>query len=381
MAQGKATVSNQNLAQGTIEGVEKKLLFIGEATSNKNLVVSVNTQTDFAKTFGEAPLLINYLDGARNNGGQKWSAKVLVLSKETVNDELTSAEITALGDLAPAIAAAQIEGVVVSSMHAAGELKTVVETMEALCQTLINKYAQPIFAIVPTTPYTEQTWAEFATTIDTALSAVVASRVVVTPVTHDTNANAGILAGRLCRHDVSIADKPMKVLTGAVVGLGDPVSLSDNNELSTADLETLDSKRVSVPQGYIGYPGMYWGDANTLDAPGNDFTTLEHVRIADYAARRIRIKAIPMIADRAINSTDASMAYTKNEFMEILNAMAKSTVINGKQAPGMIKPTKEESIHLVWPDRKTMNVYFTLSPFESPIEINGFVSLDLSDPA
>ena len=380
MAQGKATVSNQNLAQGDIAGVEKTLLFIGEAELNKNQVVSINMQTDLALMFGDAPLLKTQIEAARANGGQKWQARVLVLGKETVNDELSSADIADLPTLAPSFADAQVEGLVIASMPAEGELKNLVETMQAITQTLINKYAQPMFCIVPATPYTEQTWADFVSTIDTALKDVVANRVVVTPVTHSGNNNAGILAGRLCRHDVSIADKPMRVLTGALAGLGDPVALSEGHTLSSADLETLDSKRMSVPQDYIGYPGMYWGDANSLDAPGNDFTLLEHTRIADFAARRIRIKAIPMIGDRAINSTPASMTYTKNEFMTVLNKMARAFVINGKQVPGLIKPTTDESINLVWKDRKTMDVYFKLTPFESPVEINGHIALDLSDP-
>lgn len=381
MAQGKATISNQNLAQNEGSGVEKRLLFIGEGKNLKNQITSVNTQSDFKSLFGDAPMLNNFLETAMLNGGQSWEARVLVLDKATVDDTLVAADIASLAGYAEKIAMADVEGMVISSLHAEGELKTLVEAMQALKTDLMNTYAQPMWSIIPASPYAEQDWSAFHTTLDNELKDVVAERIVVTPMTHDNGVNAAVLAGRLCRHDVSVADKPMKVLLGATEGLGDLLTIGDDDKpLTLADLSTFDSNRFSVPQMYTGKPGWFWADANTLADPTSDYNVLENVRVADYAGRRIRQRAINMIGDRSVNSTPASQEYTKNELLKILNRMAKATTVGGKPMPGMIEQPTADSITLHWETRNKLNIYYTLKTFDNPVEINNFISLDLTDP-
>ncbi|RMN58142.1 DUF2586 family protein, partial [Pseudomonas syringae] len=81
----------------------------------------------------------------------------------------------------------------------------------------------------------------------------------------------GVLAGRLANASVSVADTPMRVATGAIVGLGAEPKDMDGLALTSAVLTQLDAARLSVPQTYPDYPGTYWSDGNLLDTPGSDF--------------------------------------------------------------------------------------------------------------
>lgn len=384
MAQGSVTITNRNLAQNEAAGVEKRLLFIGEAEKLKGTVTAVNTQSDFTDLFGTSDMLVSNLEAARLNGGQTWEARVLVLDKDQ-DDVLTADNILAIENMVEKIATAEVEGIVICSMHLDGELKALAEAMQAVCAKLIDTYAQPMFCLVPTTPFTETDWPTFIANVDTQISSVAAERILVVPETHDGYVNIGILAGRLCRHDVSIADKPMKVLTGAVAGLGDPLVLGGGeveagSEISLADLAAMDQKRLTVPQMYIGKPGWFWGDANTLADPNSDYKVLENVRITDYAGRRIRMRTINMIGDRSINSTPESMDYTQGQLIKILNRMSRSAVVNGKPEPGMIETPKPDAIVLHWADNNLLDIFYSLKPFDVPVTINNTITIDLSDP-
>lgn len=369
MAQGKATVSNRNLAQGEINAVEKIIVFVGVAEINKGKLLNINTQSDFVQLLGNAPFLLKQLNAAKANGGQNWQAKVLVLNESS--ETVTSETLDFLTELATDLAKAKAEGFALCLKTETESLKDLIEESQMLCEKLVNDFAQPMFCLLPHEPLDDESNNDFIAAVQAEIEQVVANRVILTPMTHSNETNLGVLAGRLCRHDVSIADKPMRVLTGVLADIGE-------TNFSDADLGALDAIRCSVPQTYINYPGIYWGDANTLDAPANDFTLLENLRVADYAGRRIRVRAITMIADRAINNTEGSIAYTKNEFMLILKRMAKATTFNGRTYPGMIKPPKENAVVIKWMDNKTLDIYFSFQPYESPVEINANITVDLS---
>lgn len=391
MAQGKVSVNNLNLGQGELPGVEKKLLFIGTCylTEGHEVgddgggdgdgdgdelefpfygITSVNTQTNFDELLGDGySELKTHLNAAQLNGGSEWEAKVYIFD-DYIN-------ILALADT---IATANIEGVVFTDSVSISKIH--IEKLQALATTLKNTYAQPIFIIqsIERINTRVQTWPEYESELQQATNDLACDRVVGVPNLH--GCNTGALAGRLCRGDVSIADKPMRVKTGPVLGL-DPGNVDMyRQELSSATLRNLDALRFSVPQKYTGYPGIYWGDANTFDAPGNDYTVLEHVRITDKAARRIRIRAISMIADRSINSTPSSMAYTSNIFLNILKTMSNTAVVNGKTYPGDIAPPAADAITLIWESKSALKVFFKLTPYDSPVTIESNIYLDLSAP-
>ncbi|MBU9838384.1 DUF2586 family protein, partial [Rahnella aceris] len=89
----------------------------------------------------------------------------------------------------------------------------------------------------------------------------------------------------------------------------------------------------SVPMWYPDYDGYYWADGLTLDAEGGDYQAIEYLRIADKAARRVRLQAIAKIADRSLNSTPSSIAAHQALFAKVLREMSVASQINGITFP------------------------------------------------
>lgn len=83
---------------------------------------------------------------------------------------------------------------------------------------------------------------------------------------------AGALAGRLCNAAVTVADSPMRVATGELLGLGvdssdKPVD-ADGVEISLAYLQAFHDLRYSVPAWHPDYEGIYWSDGLLLEVKG-----------------------------------------------------------------------------------------------------------------
>jgi hypothetical protein len=208
------------------------------------------------------------------------------------------------------------------------------------------------------------------------VSGLAAPRVLVVPQLHGND--VGVLAGRLANSSVSIADSPMRVATGAVLGLG-PVPIdTDKLPLPSAVRSELDRARLSVSQTYPDYPGVYWGDGNMLDAPSSDFQVVEYLRITDKAARQVRVLLIRRVADRRLNSTPNSMAVNTNQLMAPLRAMAKSTTFNGEVFPGDIEPPKDGDLVLEWLSKTKVAAYIKLKPLNCPKDLTANIALDLS---
>tara|TARA_B110000211_G_scaffold111951_1_gene130060 strand:- start:19 stop:888 length:870 start_codon:yes stop_codon:yes gene_type:complete len=242
-------------------------------------------------------------------------------------------------------------------------------------QATLGRFVSALVA-VPGIDVATQTWPAYeAATI--ALQADIAAHLVV-PVPQLHANNVGVLAGRLCNRSVSIADSPMRVATGSVLGLGEAPVDTNGDPLSLATLETLANNRMSVPQWYSDFEGTYWSDAQTLDAAGGDYQYLEHLRPVHKASREVRVLAIRRIANRALNSTPNSIELNKAYFMRPLRAMSKSTTILGTQFPGEIQPPVEGDITIVWTSIKSVVIYMVLRPYNSPKEITVNILLDLS---
>lgn len=79
---------------------------------------------------------------------------------------------------------------------------------------------------------------------------------------------------------------------------------------------------------------------------------IENVRVVDKASRRVRLRAIPKIADRSLNSTPGSIAAHETYFGKPLREMAISTQINGVEFPGEVKPPKDGDITITRPVAK-----------------------------
>jgi hypothetical protein len=242
-------------------------------------------------------------------------------------------------------------------------------------QASLGRFVSGIVAIAGINPAT-QTWSQYETALAALQNGIAAHLLLPVPQLHGNN--VGVLAGRLCNRAVSIADSPMRVATGAVLGLGAAPADSAEKPLTLATLETLANNRYSVPQWYPDLEGVYWSDGTTLDANGGDYQYIEHLRPVHKASREVRILAIRRIANRSLNSTPASIELNKAYFMKPLRNMSKSTVILGTQFPGDIQPPREGDVTIVWTSNKSVTIYLIIRPYNSPKEITVNILLDLS---
>lgn len=365
MAQGKVTVNNLNLSQGATSDIERKLLFIGTCATGLGTVISLDSQSDLSVVLGadDSELKTQVL-AAQQNGGENWQAYAAPQAA-TTDWRITADE---------AFNHISVEGVVLCTPAAN---KTAVVAVGTALESFRTSKARRLFALVATAGITEsQTWSAYETAQAAITKSVAAYRVAVVPLLHSND--VGALAGRLCNRAVSIADSPMRVATGPVLGLGESPSDKDGVQLSDATLAALDVNRLSVVQHYVDYPGTYFGDGNLLDAPGGDYQVIENLRVVDKAARAVRILSIARVANRSFNSTPMSIAANKTYFAGPLRAMSQSTVFNGEHFPGEIKPPADDAITIQWLSKTEVAIYLKLSPYNSPKAITANIVLDLT---
>ncbi|APM00243.1 tail sheath [Pseudoalteromonas phage C5a] len=366
MSLGKVQVNNLNLGQGDIQGVERHFLFVGRAGSadEESQLFSVGAQTVLADTFADSPLL-EIVKAAQLNAGQNWTAAVYPLAEgESITDAIDRANEVQ-----------SFEMVVVCDEQTTSAGLTDIHDHLTSLQATLGRFVSALVA-VPGIDVATQTWSQYEAATIALQSDIAAHLVVPVPQLHANN--VGVLAGRLCNRSVSIADSPMRVATGSVLGLGEAPVDTNDDPLSLATLETLANARMSVPQWYSDFEGTYWSDAQTLDAAGGDYQYLEHLRPVHKASRELRVLAIRRIANRALNSTPNSIELNKAYFMRPLRAMSKSTTILGTQFPGEIQPPVEGDINIVWTSNKSVVIYMVLRPYNSPKEITVNILLDLS---
>lgn len=366
MSLGKVQVNNLNQGQGDITAIERHFLFVGLAghEDEESQLFSVGAQTDLEEAFADSPLR-DQLIAAQLNAGQNWTAAVYPLAPaEDVFEAITAANEVQ-----------SFEAVVFCDISTTALQLTAKHGYLFSLQASHGRFVSGIAAVAGINPAT-QTWAACEAAL-VALQAGIAAHLVI-PVPQLHGNNVGVLAGRLCNRGVSIADSPMRVATGAVMGLGEAPVDSAAKPLTLATLGTLANARFSVPQWYPDLEGVYWGDGTTLDAEGGDYQYIEHLRPVHKASREVRILAIRRIADRALNSTPNSIELNKAYFMKPLRNMSKSTVILGTQFPGDIQPPRDGDITIVWTTNKHVVIYMVVRPYNSPKEITVNILLDLS---
>lgn len=366
MAQGKVSVNNLNLGQGPVTEIERFFLIIGPASKNVGKLIPLNTQSDLDGELGiPASDLKTQITAARLNGGDRWACM--------------AAPIAADGNWADALDKAQREGVSVEAVVITKPVATAAEltAMHDKAVEVNNQYGRRVFFIAASVGIAAaQDWAAYLTEQRALVDGLAAPRVLVVPQLHGND--LGVLAGRLANAAVSIADSPMRVATGPVLGLGATPKDSADIPLPSAILSELDKARFSVPQTYPDYPGVFWGDGNMLDAPGSDYQVVEYLRITDKAARRVRILLIQRVGDRKLNNTPNSMAANKSALMRPLREMSRSVLFAGQQFPGDIEPPADDAITLVWLSKTKVEAYIKLRPFNCPKDLTANIALDLS---
>ena len=367
MSLGTVQINRLNLMQGELDEIERHFLFIGSGTTNTGNLLAVGVETDLDEALGaDESVLKTQVEAARQNAGQNWSAGVIPVADGTDWEDAVDF----------AMENTKCEAIVLTEPV---DASTDLEAMYTKSAEIMAEYMRPVFfmAAARALDTDTETWDAYVTAIKPITDNVAADRVCVVPYLwgHDL----GALAGRLCNRAVTVADTPMRVATGPLVGewSARPVDMNDA-AITMAHLREMDENRFSVPQWYPDYDGTYWGDCNMLDVDGGDYQVVENLRVVQKAMRRIYPLAVARIGDRRLNSTPVSIAENKTYFMRPLRAMAKSVVIQGMTFPGQIKPPSDDAIEIVWLSRTQVVIYLTIQPYHCPKAITVNLALDLS---
>jgi hypothetical protein len=365
-------VDQVNQLLGETNEVERAVLFIGAATGSEQTgkTVAVNTQTNFDALLGEkeSPLK-NDVMAAMLNAGQNWWGFVHVLEDDSEPDAWMDA-------LRSAQLSCSVEGVVLSDDVAD---KTQINQAATLRAELIAKFGRWVwFLLAVQGIQDEESQADYLARLSMLQDGIAEKAVQLVP--RLWGCEPGVLAGRLCNRAVTIADSPARVKTGPLLSLGsDELPLDGTGlPLELATLQALEAQRFSVPMWYPDYDGYYWADGRTLDVEGGDYQSIETLRIADKAARRVRLLAISKIADRSLNSTPGSIAAHQTLFAKPLREMSTAANINGVSFPGEVKPPQDGDVTIVWQNKKAVSIYMVVRTYEVPLQISISLLLDSS---
>lgn len=370
-------VSQINRYNGTTTDVERVVLFVGYGTTNVGKTQALNTGSNLDTALGEADsLLKSLIAAAANNAGQNWFAYVHVLAEPDTEADGYVPDADWMAAITAGQNVASVEGVVLAfdtkdqaTINRATEMRT----------TLQAKYGRFVwFTLSVRGPSSEESWADYLARMADLQKGIASPGVQLVP--RLWGSEPGVLAGRLCNRSVTIADSPARVATGAVTALGSDSLPVDGTgaEIDLAVLQSLETSRFSVPMWYHDFDGIYWSDGRTLDVDGGDYQTIENVRIVDKASRRVRLRAIPKIADRSLNSTPGSIAAHVTYFGKPLREMAITSQINGIEFPGEVKPPQDGDISITWASSVKVQIFIVVRPYESAKEIAVSIELDTS---
>ncbi|CAI0751783.1 Protein of uncharacterised function (DUF2586) [Serratia entomophila] len=362
-------VNQVNRHQGETKEIERVLLFVGAGKTNIGKTVPVNTQTDLDVLLGAGDsVLKSNLKAAMLNAGQNWFAYVHVLAEADAAKNWPAAVLSAQR-------VASFEGIV----NLVPATLDVVKQAQSLRAEIIAKFGRWQWFILSVEALQKgEVWAEYVGRINDLQKGVAEPAIQLVPRLWGNE--PGVLAGRLCNRAVTIADSPARVATGALVEMGSTATPVDGSGevLELATLQALEANRFSVPMWYPDYDGLYWSDGRTLDVEGGDFQAVESLRVVDKAARRVRLLAIPKIADRALNSTPTSIAAHQQYFARTLREMARSTQINGVTFPGEVKAPLDGDVKITWRTSTKVEIYLVIRTYECPKGITVSLMLDNS---
>ncbi|MEZ9516588.1 DUF2586 domain-containing protein [Vibrio splendidus] len=369
MATGKVEVNNLNLGQGGIPEIERHLLYIGrtDKAELQGKVTRVNNMTNLDEVLADDALGAN-VKAAQLNGKQNWTGAIFGLAAdENWQDAVDIANRTD-----------SFEGVCIVDVVTD---KAEFTAMQDKATELTSKLGRWVFFLAACAGINAetQTWAEYETSMLALVNDVAAN--MVTPVPQLNGNNVGVLGGRLCDRAVTVADSPMRVATGSLLGLGEMPVDSADKPLEMSTISALSDARYSLPQWYADMEGVYWTDGSTLEAKGGDYQYLEYVRPVHKLNRRVRIKAIRRVADRILNSTPPSIELNRTYFSKDMRVMSKTTEIGGIPFPGEIMPPRDEDVSIQWMTKTKVNIGLMVRPHNCPKYIVVNIGLDLSNPA
>lgn len=361
------TINQLNLRQGEPREVERRFLFIGNASKNKGQIISINSETDFNVVLGSDNCALKKgLLAASENAGQNWFASVAIL-----NDGQ---------DWADAVMQAQSVGSFEAIVYAENiNTKTEINKAITLRKNIIAKYGRWVrFILGIEGLQANETWSKYESRLATLQNGIAEYAITLVPMLWGNE--PFVNAGRSCNQSVTIADSLARVKTGSVTNLGrDSLPIdSAGVKLPLATLQTLNTNRYSVPMWYPDYEGIYWADDRTLDVQGGDYQAAETVRVIDKVARKIRLLAIAKIADASFNSSANSIAVHQQYFAKPMREMSITTQINGIDFSGEVKKPHDGDIVITWKTQKIVDIYVVVRTRDIPLKITISLMLDAS---
>jgi len=371
MSLGKITVNALNLQQGAFPTVENFCLFIGVGATNVGTLLYLNTDSDLDVELGAADSEIKrQVKAAKLNAGQNWACAAIPVADGALWDAPVNLAMNEN---------LKVEMIVVCTPVAAQADLT---AMHAKVIEINSAYGRRVLFIAAAVAIDAgtQTWATYIGAINDLTAGLSAFHVGIVPYIYDDA--VGIYAGRLCNQAVSIADTPMRVATGSIVGQDlstlpvDSAGIIYNN----AHAKALNDQRFSVPAFYADYPGVYWSDGQMLDVPAGDYEVIENLRVVDKAARAVRIVLISLMGNRQFNSSPVGEAWASSKLMRPLLEMSKSFEFNGIPFPAELQTPQDGDIAIQWVTRTKVNIFMVARPFNIPKDITANIMLDLSAP-
>ncbi len=370
------TINQINQRQGDITDVERTLLFAGPASADipddASLLIAVNAQSDIDSELSHASdVLRENVTAAQLNGGQNWQAYVVLADAGIATAAGADSLWTSL--IETALATVAVEGVVIVG---ASSPRSLIPALHDLRASIISSLGRWVWFIVGISSPADGTgWSAYLTQTKAVLTGLAAYSVSVVPLLWGPD--AGVLAGRLCNRAVTIADSPARVMTGELLGMGADLPVDGlGAEITLAWLRALHDIRCSVPMWYPDYEGLYWSDGLTLEVTGGDFQVIEHLRIMDKVARRVRVRAISRIANRSLNTLPSSIEAHKTFFGRELREMSRSVQLSGVTFPGEIEKPLEGDITIEWLSKKSVVIGVTARPYACAKEITVNIALD-----
>ena len=211
MSIGRVQINNLNLMQGEITAVENHLLFVGPGKGDKvGKLLTVNTDSDLSGVLAGADGLLAQVTAARDNGGQNWSASVMLYDPEGGGIASWSDAVDEAMELA------KVEGVVLTDPLSA---VSDIEAMQAKSER-IDGQIHAARVVRRACPGVRRRFPELGGVRhgDQASDRGCGRRRLPRHADDLGGRSSGRSWGRLCNAAVTVADSPMRVATGALVG-------------------------------------------------------------------------------------------------------------------------------------------------------------------
>ncbi|MDE8603900.1 DUF2586 domain-containing protein [Marinomonas sp. RSW2] len=370
MALGNVSVGTKDSGAGSFKTPERQLLYVGAAGKGWGKILYIDQSTDLDEVLGDnASRMKTAIYYARLNAAANWTC--IAVPRQAIGEWQDAYDMAMSANVV-------CEGVVVTDPI---KTKDDINDMNTNVVNAENEHGRMIFFAGATEKMdaTTQTWSDFIAEFETLQDTVYATGVVLVP--EITSGWLGCLMGRLCNELVSIADSPMRVATGGIVGITTLPSDMGSVQFNNSHAKALNDARGTVPQTYVDYAGIYCSDCMTLAPEASDFGVLENVRVVNKAKRQVRILAIKKIANRELNNTAASMDSHVAYFAAPLTTMSRSMRVNGIYIPGDCKPPKDGDIGIEWLSKTNVQIALTVTPHNSPKSIAAYVGLNLANEA